>query len=105
MGESTSINLRLDKELKLQAEQLFASLGMNMTTALNIFLRQAVREQAIPFPVTAKTTVTDYDAFITQKLAESERKIAEDSMKYHTHDEVFSAIEEIIHDARKSSDL
>ena len=105
MSELTSINLRLDKELKAQAEQLFSSLGMNMTTALNIFLRQAVKEQAIPFPITAKPAVPDYDALITQKLAESELRIAEGTMIYHTHDDVFSAIEEIIHDARKSSDL
>lgn len=105
MSELTSINLRLDKELKTQAEQLFSSLGMNMTTALNIFLRQAVREQAIPFTITSKPPAPDYDMFITQKLAESEMKVAEGTMKYHTHDDVFSAIEEIIHEARKSSDL
>lgn len=103
MSELTSINLRLDKELKMQAEQLFSQLGMNMTTALNIFLRQAVREQAIPFSITARDMT--YDTFITEKLAASELKIAEGTMKYHSHDEVFSAIEEIIHDARKSSDL
>ena len=46
-----STNIRIDTELKRQAQQLFSDLGMDMTTAVNIFLRQAVREQAIPFRI------------------------------------------------------
>jgi DNA-damage-inducible protein J len=38
--------------LKKQAETLFSELGLNLTTAFNIFLRQSVREQQIPFRVT-----------------------------------------------------
>ena len=49
--ESVNMTIRMDKELKKQAENLFDDLGMNMTTALNVFLRQAVREQRIPFAV------------------------------------------------------
>ena len=44
-----STNIKIDPELKEQAQDLFESLGMNLTTAVNIFLRQSVREQAIPF--------------------------------------------------------
>ena len=46
-----STNNKLDPELKEQAQDLFESLGMNLTTAVNIFLRQSVREQAIPFRI------------------------------------------------------
>ena len=46
------INVKTDAELKKQAESLFSDLGMNMTTALNVFLRQAVRENRIPFEIT-----------------------------------------------------
>jgi DNA-damage-inducible protein J len=45
----------MDVELKKQAERLFNELGMNMTTAFNIFLRQAVRQQRIPFDVALDT--------------------------------------------------
>ena len=41
----------MDSELKAQADALFAELGMNLSTAFNIFLRQSVREQQIPFRV------------------------------------------------------
>lgn len=49
--ESTNLNIRTDKDIKLQAEKLFDALGLNMTTAINIFLRQAIRENGIPFEV------------------------------------------------------
>lgn len=51
MSETTNISIRMDVKLKKQAEQLFSELGMNMTTAFNIFLRQAVRQQRIPFDI------------------------------------------------------
>ena len=49
---TATINVKTDSELKKQAESLFSDLGKNMTTALNIFLRQAVRENRIPFEIT-----------------------------------------------------
>lgn len=48
-GQST--NIKIEPTLKKEAQQLFASLGMDMTTAVNIFLRQSVKEQAIPFRI------------------------------------------------------
>jgi len=49
------VTFRVDKELKEKAEKLFNHLGLNMSTALNVFLRKAVDEAAIPFTVAAKT--------------------------------------------------
>lgn len=50
-NDTTNINIRMNKELKNQAESLFTELGMNMTTAFNIFLRQSVRQGKIPFEI------------------------------------------------------
>ena len=50
--KNVNITLRVDDELKKQADALFSELGLNITTAFNIFLRQSVREQQIPFQVT-----------------------------------------------------
>ena len=47
----TSMSIRLDSEVKEQAQQVFTSLGMDMTTAINIFLRQAIQYQGLPFDV------------------------------------------------------
>ena len=45
------VAVRVDKNLKESAELLFDRLGMNMSVAINVFLKKAVEEQAIPFPV------------------------------------------------------
>ena len=47
----TSMSIRLDSEVKEQAQQVFSNLGMDMTTAFNIFLRQAIQYQGLPFDV------------------------------------------------------
>ena len=49
--KNVNVTLRVDYELKKQAEDLFSDLGMSLTTAFNIFLRQSVREQQLPFQV------------------------------------------------------
>ena len=56
MVSITNINIRTDYEIKSEAQQIFASLGLDMTTAINLFLRQTVRMNDIPFVLTTKTT-------------------------------------------------
>lgn len=46
-----STNIKIDPELKEQSQALFESFGLTLPAAVNMFLRQAVREQAIPFRV------------------------------------------------------
>lgn len=46
---ATNLNIRTDKEIKNQADEIFNELGLNMTTAINMFLRNVVREYGIPF--------------------------------------------------------
>lgn len=47
--ETTNLNIRTDKEVKAAAERIFDALGLTMTTAINIFLRQTIRVNGIPF--------------------------------------------------------
>lgn len=49
MANTTNLNIRVDEELKRKAEAIFAELGLNMSTAMNIFLRYSVRYGGIPF--------------------------------------------------------
>lgn len=49
------INIRVDDDLKEDAEKLFNALGLNFSSAINIFISQAVREGGLPFAVTTKT--------------------------------------------------
>lgn len=48
---STSVNIRMDTELKRQFETFCADMGMTMTTAFTVFARKAVREYRIPFEI------------------------------------------------------
>lgn len=51
MAQTTSINIRMDAELKRQFEAFCADMGMSMTTAFNVFAKKAVREYRIPFEI------------------------------------------------------
>ena len=48
---TTNLNIRVDENLKKKADKLFSELGMSMSTAMNIFLRQSVRYGGIPFDI------------------------------------------------------
>jgi len=50
----SNVSFRIDTDIKNQADILFSELGLNMTTAFNIFLRQSIRERGIPFNITKK---------------------------------------------------
>ncbi|MBQ7347204.1 MAG: type II toxin-antitoxin system RelB/DinJ family antitoxin [Clostridia bacterium] len=54
-----STNITIDSDTKAKAQELFADFGLDLSTAINIFLRQAIRENAIPFPISRKSTPTD----------------------------------------------
>lgn len=49
MSNAINMSFRVDKDLKKKADELFKSLGMNTSVALNMFLTQSVREQSLPF--------------------------------------------------------
>ena len=46
-----SVNVKIDSDLKKEADQLFQDLGLNMSTAVTLFLKQAVRLNGIPFQI------------------------------------------------------
>lgn len=48
---AVSTNIKIDPTLKQESQELFENLGLSLSSAINIFLRQSVREQAIPFRV------------------------------------------------------
>ena len=54
---SVNVTIRMDETDKKNAEKLFSELGLTMNAAFNMFAKQAVREQSIPFKVTKNTDV------------------------------------------------
>ena len=51
MSKNISFSVRLDSQLKADAEKLFAELGLSLGSAMNIFLRQSVRIKGLPFSI------------------------------------------------------
>jgi len=51
MAETTNLNIRIDRELKMEADDILSKMGMNLSTAVNVFVRQVVQERAIPFKI------------------------------------------------------
>lgn len=49
MAETTTLSFEINAELKAQAEELFASLGMTITDAIIMFLRQSIMVGGLPF--------------------------------------------------------
>jgi DNA-damage-inducible protein J len=59
MSNTINVTIRLDRDVKENAEKLFDDLGMNLSTAFNIFARQSLRQGKIPFEI--------YDPFYSEK--------------------------------------
>ena len=91
MATSTNLNIRTDKDIKEAAEKIFGELGLNMTTAINIFLRQAIRENGIPFEMKLSVPNQETVAAFTEG-----RKLAEDSSVkgYSNMDDLRAALDE-----------
>ena len=63
---TTNLNIRIDEDLKKEAETLFSDLGLNMTSAITVFLKSAVDYNGIPFEIKKaerNTTVSDAELF------------------------------------------
>jgi len=70
MAETINVTIRLDRDVKEQAEKMFSDFGMNLSTAFNVFARQALRQGRIPFEIS--------DPFYSEKnQAELRRRIAD----------------------------
>ena len=74
------INIRIDDETKRQAEELFGQMGLTMTSAIMVFIKQSVNDNAIPFRVSAK------NAAYHEKLMQAKRDWENGRKNYHYHD-------------------
>lgn len=86
-GSTTNISIRMDSDLKAQADSFFGELGMNLSTAFNIFVRQSLRDGRIPFDISLnqpnKETIT--------AMSEAEKIAKDPSVKgYNDLDELFA---------------
>jgi len=73
MSKTTNLSIRIDRDLKEEADQIFNLLGMNLTTAINIFVRQAVRQKKIPFEISLYPENNNTSIAMRDAIAASER--------------------------------
>lgn len=87
-----NVTISIDSELKKEAEELFSDLGMNLTTAVNVFFRQAVSRQRLPFAVRRHPP---YDAEMLAALEEADRLLKDpNTPRYSTMEELIKALNE-----------
>lgn len=79
VSNTTNINIRVDKDLKKQAEIFFDDLGLNMSTAINLFIRQSLRQGKIPFEIISEPF-----------YSESNLKALENSLKEFKNNKVIT---------------
>ena len=88
-SNTTNITIRMDSDLKAQADALFAEFGMNMSTAFNVFVRQTLIEGRIPFDISLNQPNKETIA----ALLEAERIAKDSSVKGYTDmDELFAEL-------------
>lgn len=67
MGQ-TNVTFRIDEDIKQQADELFKSLGLNLSTAFNMFLRQSINRQCIPFEIAQPRYNPEMEAEILRRM-------------------------------------
>lgn len=89
MADTTTFSVRMDTELKKQCEALYGELGMNLTTAINVFLRQSLRAGGFPFDVRLEKPSPKTIA----AMLEAERIAGDPNVKGYTDlDEMFAEL-------------
>ena len=71
---TTNLSIRMNVETKKEAEAMFDSMGMSLTTAINIFIKQSLRTRSIPFQITMDTPNA-----VTLAAMEEARQLASDT--------------------------
>lgn len=89
-SNTSNISIRMDSNLKAAAEELYEELGMNLSTAFNIFVRQSLRERGIPFKITEGTPNQE----TVSAMLEAERIAKNPNVKgYRDVDEFFADLD------------
>ena len=97
----TNISIRIDEDVKREAEALFARLGLTLSAATNVFYRQAVRTQSIPFPLTVVEADPKMQA--RKEFGEAVRAIQEQSLINGTSEMGLEEINDIIAECRQGA--
>jgi len=93
MGQQINVNIRIDSDIKKEANILFRGFGLNFSTAINAFVRQSLKEKAIPFII--RDVPTQHEALLAEGK-EIMTSIQSDSVKNGTDEITLDEINSII---------
>jgi DNA-damage-inducible protein J len=94
MSDTTNLNIRIDRDLKERAEAFFGEMGLTMTSAFNIFVRQSLRQGKIPFEISVAASADPFYSHENMKaLRRAIQEINEGKVVTKTLDEL-KAMEE-----------
>ena len=88
---TVNMSIRMDTELKKQADAMLSDMGLNMTTAMNMFLRQVVRQGRIPFEIA--TDIPNSETLAAMKEVDDMINVKIPAKKYTSTDELFKDLE------------
>jgi len=89
--ETLNLNVRVDANDKKVFEKFCSSVGMNVSTAVNMFIKAVIREQKLPFEIKTST----FDETIYNKLREAEEEMRNTKKRY-SKEEIIESMNNII---------
>ena len=93
---SVNVSIRMDSELKAQAEQVLSQLGMNMTGTINMFLQQIVRDRAVPLSLSLSSEQSLYADLLRARTERAQ------GLQGSSAEDMLAEIDKIIAEAEQS---
>lgn len=88
---NVNVTIRMDENIKREADKLFSDLGLNLSSAVTVFVKQAIREQGIPFVISRENPNNE-----TLGAIEEVRRMKADPTIGKTYTDVDAMIEELL---------
>ena len=99
----TNISIRIDEDVKKDAEAIFSKLGLTLSAATNVFYRQAILKQSIPFPLTAAEQPNQTKKAILARGMAAMLESQEEAVINGTSEMTLDDINDIIKECRQES--
>ena len=96
---SVNVSIRMDSELKAQAEQVLSQLGMNMTGTINMFLQQIVRDRAVPLSLSLSSEQSLYADLLRARTERAQ------GLQGRGAEDMLSELDRIIAEAEQSEEV
>ena len=93
---TSRVSVNIDENIKQSAQRIFGEMGLDMTTAIDSFLRTVVREERIPYDIRTERAYREatHREYINRELDKSMVEAADPNTKWLSHDEIVAKMNE-----------